>query len=246
MPCYNEAEVIPYTIPRFVEAFQREGVRVELVACDNGSQDGTGRILEDFVRQGLPLVAHRVEINLGYGNGVLQSLGLCRAPWIGIIPADGQVDAEDAVRLFQSVRYSDGRTLGKVYRRFRLDGPVRSVVSFLYNAFMRLLWPRIGTFDVNGSPKIVHRDVLRRMQLESRDWLLDPEMLIKASYLGIRVLEMNVFARMREHGTSHVRAATAFEFVRRLLAFKFGGLAAWRRSLGKDPGPAREVAGAPR
>ena len=174
MPCYNEEGVIPYTIPRFVRAFERAGYELELVACDNGSSDRTGEILRKLADEGLPLVVHRVEVNEGYGNGMLRSIPLCRAPWVGIIPADGQVDAEDAVRLYESVRRSDGRVIAKVHRRFRLDGPVRSVVSFFYNLFVLMLWPNIGSFDVNGSPKIVHRDVLRAMRLDSKDWLLDP------------------------------------------------------------------------
>ncbi len=230
MPCYNEEEVIRYTIPRFVRAFGEAGYRLELVACDNGSSDRTGAILQDYADKGLPLVPYRVEVNEGYGNGVLRAIPVCRAPWIGVIPADGQVDAEDVVRLYESIMHSDGRVIGKVHRRFRMDGVVRSVVSFLYNLFVLMLWPKIGTFDVNGSPKIMHRDVLRAMQLESKDWLLDPEMLIKAHYMGVRLIEMNVFARMREHGSSHVDAGTAWEFVRRLIGFRLGkSFANWRR-----------------
>jgi hypothetical protein len=159
---------------------------------------------------------------------VLQSIARCTGPYIGIIPADGQVDAEDVVRLYESVMNSDGKTVGKVRRRFRMDGPRRAVISFLYNAFMYSLWPGLGTFDVNGSPKIIHRDALGKMDLESKDWLLDPEMMIKAHHMGLRVLEMNVFSRMRESGQSHVRASTAWEFFTRLVRFKYGGaLGSW-------------------
>ena len=83
---------------------------------------------------------------------------------------------------------------------------------------------------MNGSPKILHRKVWAEMQLFSKDWLLDAEIMIKAGYMGLRVLEMNVFSRMREHGTSHVGASTCTEFVRRLLRFRFGSvMKAWRR-----------------
>lgn len=241
VPCYNEQEVIPYTIPQLVEAFARDGHRLELVACDNGSSDRTGEILRQFVVEGLPVVAHRVERNEGYGNGILQSIPVCSAPWIGVIPADGQVDAEDASRLFKILKQTDGRTLGKVRRRFRMDGFRRKVVSVLYNGLVWILWPRLGSIDVNGLPKIVHRDVIAAMQLESKDWFLDPEIMIKAHYLGVRVLEMNVFARMRSNGLSHVRAAACLEFLSNLLRYRFGrALAEWRRRqphVGPYPAP---------
>lgn len=229
MPCYNEQEVIPYTIPQLVQAFERGGHRLELVACDNGSSDRTGEIIKEFAARGLPVVYHRVERNEGYGNGILLSIPQCSGTWIGHIPADGQVDAEDVVRLFDVVKHTDGMVLGKVRRRFRMDGMTRKIVSILYNGFVWVLWPRLGSIDVNGVPKIVHRDVLAAMDLRSKDWFLDPEMMIKAYYLGVRVLEMNVFARLRSKGLSHVRPSACLEFVVNLLKFRFGsGLSGWR------------------
>lgn len=231
MPCYNEQDVIPYTIPQFVEAFRAAGHRLELVACDNGSTDRTGEIIRGFVAQGLPIIYHRVEKNEGYGNGILQAMAVCTAPWIGIIPADGQVDAADAARLFEVIKYTDGNVLGKVRRRFRMDGFRRKIVSILYNGFVWVLWPRLGSIDINGSPKIIHRDVVNAMKLESKQWFLDPEIMVKAYYLGVRVLEMNVFARMRSNGLSHVRPSACVEFFVNLVRFRFGSsLAAWRRN----------------
>ncbi|MBA3887959.1 MAG: glycosyltransferase family 2 protein [Acidobacteria bacterium] len=229
VPCYNEQDVLPYTIPQLVHAFAEDGHRLELVACDNGSTDRTGEIISRFVAEGLPIVHHRVEKNEGYGNGILQSIPVCSAPWIGVIPADGQVDAEDAARLFKILKQTDGRVLGKVRRRFRMDGLSRKVVSVLYNGFVWVLWPGIGSIDVNGLPKIIHRDVIAALDLESKDWFLDPEIMIKAHYLGVRVLEMNVFARMRSNGLSHVRPSACVEFLVNLLRFRFGGaLTEWR------------------
>ena len=230
MPCYNEEEVLPFTLPRLLRAFRAAGIELELVACDNGSHDRTGEILREFAAKDPHVVPFRVEVNQGYGNGVLRAIPACTAPWIGIIPADGQVDADDVVRLFESVRDARSPVLGKVFRRFRMDGPVRAVVSFLYNVFLHLLWPGVTTFDVNGSPKILHRDTVRAMELKSGDWLLDPEIVIKAHLMGLPTLELNTFARMREHGASHVKAGTAWEFFHRLLGYRLGQeLSAWRQ-----------------
>ena len=192
--------MIGYTIPRLLQAFDQAGYPLELVACDNGSSDRTGEMIQDFIDQGLPIVLNRIDVNEGYGNGVLKSIPVCKGELIGIIPADGQIDAEDVVRVYESVARSNGKVIGKVFRRFRLDGPWRTVVTTFYNLFMVMLWPKIGSYDVNGSPKILPRQVLLDMKLESKNWLLDPEIMIKAGYMGVSVVEMNAFARMREHG----------------------------------------------
>jgi hypothetical protein len=120
-----------------------------------------------------------------------------------------------------------------VRRRFRMDGFIRKLISIGYNAYVLMLWPGIGSVDINGNPLMLPRDVIEKMKLESTDWLLDPEMLIKAYYLDVRVLELNVFARMRGSGLSHVRASTCWSFFWQLLQFRFTGrLAAWREQAG--------------
>jgi glycosyltransferase involved in cell wall biosynthesis len=234
MPCYNEEAVIPYTIPRLVDAFEKGGHRLELIAVDNGSSDRTGEIIKAFAAVNGTILHHRVEVNEGYGNGVLSAIPLCAARWVGIIPADGQVDAEDVVRLYETVAMTKQDVLAKVRRRFRMDGLARKVVSVGYNVFVRLLWPRLRSIDINGSPKILPRHVLLAMRLKSKGWFLDPEMMIKAHYMGVRVLEFNVFARMRGSGLSHVRVATCWEFVRNLIWFRFSrDVVAWRREFGR-------------
>ena len=223
MPCFNEEQAIGYTIPKLSAAFRQAGHRLELIAVDNGSSDRTGEIIRELAAKDLSVVPYRVEINQGYGNGVLKSISRCAAPWVGIIPADGQVDAEDVVRLYESALATDGKVLAKVRRRFRMDGLLRKIVSTSYNLFVRLLCPRLASIDVNGSPKIVRREYLLAMNLKSKEWFLDPEIMVKAHCMGLQILELNVFARMRGSGLSHVRPNTCWEFVRDLLIFRFSG-----------------------
>lgn len=232
MPCYNEEDNIGYAIPRLIKAFERAGHRLQLVAVDNGSHDRTGEIIAELAKRYPCIVPQRVEQNQGYGHGILSGIALCTEAWLGIIPADGQVDDEDVVRLFEAVQATDGRVLGKVRRRFRMDGLRRKIVSIIYNLFVRLLWPSLDSLDINGSPKILPRASVLAMNLSANDWFLDAEIMVKAHYMGLRILEFNVFARMRGNGVSHVRAATCWEFVRNLLAFRFNGkLGRWQRTL---------------
>ena len=227
MPCYNEEAIIGYTIPRLMNAFAQAGYKFELVAVDNGSSDGTGEKIRELQEQFPGIVLHRVEVNEGYTKGVLEGIPLCQGPWVGIIPADGQVDAEDVVRLYDAVQSTDGNVLGKVRRRFRMDPIRRKIASVGYNMVVRALWPRLASLDINGSPKILRREALQAMDLQSSGWLLDPEIMIKSHYMGMQILEVNVFGRMRGNGISHVRVGTVFSFIRYLLIFKFSP--AWRR-----------------
>jgi glycosyltransferase involved in cell wall biosynthesis len=232
IPCYNEAESIPSTLPGLCAAFARGGVRLEIVAVDNGSSDGTGERLKALAAAGLPVRTTRVEVNRGYGNGILAGIPHARAPWVGFAHADGQVDPDDVLRLFQLLAPCGPHTLGKICRRFRMDGFSRKVNTALCNALMRSLWPGLGTVDVNGAPKIAHRDVLARMQLQSQRWFIDAEFLVKARHMRVRVLELNAFARPRYRGHSKVQASTSLDFFRDLLRHRFTRhLEPWKRSL---------------
>jgi glycosyltransferase involved in cell wall biosynthesis len=251
IPCYNEAESIAYTVRRLVSVFEAAGRTIEIVAVDNGSSDSTGEVIAALARD-LPVVRpHRVEVNQGYGFGLRSGVPLARGRWVGFIPADGQVDAEDVLRLYEAASESRRPVLAKVRRRFRMDGIGRKFVSISYNGFVRLLWPTLESLDVNGTPKLLPRAVLDQMALESNGWFLDPEIMIKAHYLGVHVLELNAFSRMRGNGVSHVRAATCWDFFRNLLAFRFGArLTHWRagitRSGGDADAPVRATADAGR
>jgi glycosyltransferase involved in cell wall biosynthesis len=228
VPCYNEEDIIGYTLQRLRSAFEKAGHALELVVIDNGSNDRTGEVIHEFAARNDGVIHHRVEINQGYGFGVLNGLPLCTAPWVGIIPADGQVDAEDVVRLYEAVVTTDGNVLGKVRRRFRMDGLYRKMVSTTYNVFVRILWPSLQSIDINGSPKLLPAHAIAKMDLRSKGWLLDPEIMIKAHYMGLRVMEFNVFSRMRGNGVSHVKVMTCWEFITNLLRFRFSR--EWRRN----------------
>jgi len=247
MPCYNEEAIVGQTVRRILAAFERAEISLEVVAVNNGSTDRTGEILETLSQKHPAVKPVRVETNIGYGFGVLTGLAACRAPWVGVVAADGQVDPEDVVRLYEGAVSAGVPVLAKARRRFRLDGFGRKVVSIAYNLLFRMFWPKVHSLDVNGLPKILPRDMVQQMTLTNRGWCLDPEIVIKAHYLGLPILEYNVFGRMRGSGLSHVRASTCREFLLWMLQYRFSGdLKAWRRRVppprSGSPSVGREVA----
>jgi dolichol-phosphate mannosyltransferase len=220
IPCYNEAESIRNTATRLVEAFEVRRVSLELVLVDNGSTDETGAIIDKLIAEGLPAVKAAVEVNQGYGCGVLRGLERAHGRFVGILGADGQVDAHDVARLYDVAARARTPKLVKVRRRFRMDGFARKIVSIAYNVLANVAYGGLRSIDINGTPKIFPRDYLPRMRLESRDWFIDAEIMIKAKRLGLGVFEMNVLAHMRDGGSSHVRAGTCWEFVKNLARWR--------------------------
>ncbi|HEU0055097.1 MAG TPA: glycosyltransferase, partial [Longimicrobium sp.] len=197
-----------------------------------GSTDGTGAVIDALATRGLPVVKVIVPVNRGYGHGIRAGLARCTAPLVGYLCADGQVAPDDVVRAYRLMEGREERVLAKVRRRFRQDSLRRKIVSVNYNLLMLLAFGWLGAIDVNGSPKIFSRANLARLAPVSDDWFLDPELIVKARALGLRVIEIDVEGYARSAGTSHVRRDTVLEFLRNIWRYRFGGaLAEWRRGL---------------
>ena len=107
-----------------------------------------------------------------------------------------------------------------------MDGAIRKVVSVIYNVSAAALFGGLGSIDINGNPKILPRDYLDRMYLQSKDWFLDAEIMIKAKQMGLGVVEMNVFSQMREGGSSNVGMGTCLEFLKNLFRYRFSEIKA--------------------
>jgi glycosyltransferase involved in cell wall biosynthesis len=221
LPCYNEADVIRNTTSRLIKAFRDNDVNLELVLVDNGSQDETGEIIDHMIAEGNPIIKETVKVNQGYGNGILHGLKSCKGKFVGFMVADGQVDAHDVYKIYDIANSAKSPYLVKVRRRFRMDGLIRKVVSIIYNMVTVILFGGLGSIDINGNPKIFPRQYLEQMQLQSKDWFLDAEVMIKAKQLKLNVYEMNVFAQMREGGKSNVKPSTIREFILNLWRFRF-------------------------
>jgi glycosyltransferase involved in cell wall biosynthesis len=222
VPCYNEVDVIRNTAMRLIREFEQRDINLELILVDNGSMDDTGEIIDRMVLEGMPIVKATVEVNEGYGNGILQGLKYCQGDYVGFICADGQVEAHDVVKVYEIAANAKSPYLVKVRRRFRMDGLVRKIVSINFNLLITVLFGGLGSIDINGNPKIFPSSFLKPMDLQSRDWFLDAEVMIKAKRLGLKVFELNVIAQMREGGKSNVRTSTVKEFINNLVKYRFG------------------------
>lgn len=76
VPCYNEEQNIPLILNRFGEIIKREDIEVILV--DNGSTDDSALVLAELLPKYAFARTVRVEVNQGYGYGILQGLRQCR------------------------------------------------------------------------------------------------------------------------------------------------------------------------
>jgi len=233
MPCYNEADCLGETVPPLASALAKTGHAFEIILVDNGSTDRTADVINELCRGEWPIQKATVPVNRGQGLGIRTGLEMARGRVIGYTSADGQVEPQDVVRVALATVETPRLALSKALRRERYDGLERKVISLGYNALFFLLYPGIGSSDVNANPKFMSREAFERMELESEDWFLEAEIMLKARHLRLPVLEVEVGGRPRQGGKSHVRFAAILEFIGNMLRYRVGGpWKAWRRRTG--------------
>jgi glycosyltransferase involved in cell wall biosynthesis len=226
VPCYNERDTLETTIPPLFDALTSAVTNCEMILVDNGSIDGTGEVIERLRGADARMRSATVPVNRGYGLGVLTGYGAARGRCIGHIPADGPVRPDDVAMLAQRALAEGPGTLVTTVRQNRQETLARKIVSRSYNMFFLMLFGRY-TPDINGTPKFLHRSDLERMRLNSIDYFLEAEMMIKARRLGMRTLPVEVPSQARPGGESKVSARllmACLEFVRNLIRARFGQL----------------------
>ena len=230
LPAYNEAAGLRETIEELREALDGAGIPYEMILVDNGSRDSTKRVISSLVGCSVRIKATYVPVNKGFGWGVLCGLREAVGDLVGYMASDGQITPTDVVRLAELL-ISQRCDIAKVRRDVREDGWLRRLQSDAFNLLMRCVFG-IPFGDVNGSPKIMHRDVLRRLELTSRDWFLDAEIMIKAHKLGLTIAELPICFRARAQGRSNVSLRSIFAFLWNMGRYRFGrGLSSWNESL---------------
>jgi len=85
------------------------------------------------------------------------------------------------------------------YRRRRRDPLVRRLNALAFFTLVRLLFGRLVR-DVNCAFKLMRRDLVRQLDLQSSGALINTELLVKARQRDARIVEVAVEHYPRESG----------------------------------------------
>lgn len=217
VPCYDEAENLPFLLERFSGALT--GREAELVVVDNGSSDETPAVLERLLPKHPCARALRVGVNQGYGAGVVAGLRACAGEYLGWTHADLQADPHDAIRAFDLVvRARDPRS---TYAKGRRTGrPLMDASLTRGMSLFETFYLGVPLEDINAQPNVFHRSFFERWEDPPSDFSLDLYALHRARQEGLEVLRFPVLFGPRARGHSHwdFGLVSKWKFILRTLA----------------------------
>jgi glycosyltransferase involved in cell wall biosynthesis len=224
VPVYNEAENVRVLHREIVDALEGIGHTWEVVFVDDGSADGTTGALRDICR--LDARVRAVIFRRNFGQTAALAAGFDHARGGVIVPMDGdlQNDPRDIPRLIEKI--DQGYDVVSGWRRRRRDRFLtRRLPSMLANWLIGRL-TRVRIHDYGCTLKAYRREVIRNIKLYGEMHRFIP---VYASWVGARVLELEVNHRPRLHGTSKYGLIRVVKVILDLITVKFLG------SFGKSP-----------
>ena len=219
LPAYNEEESLPITVERALDALPKIAPEFELIIVDDGSTDATRELAVALIRERHPRVRLAVHpANRGYGAALRTGFALARYDLVFYTDSDNQFDLGDLRHFLPLIGEYD---LIVGFRVYRYDTVLRSILSWIYNRIVRILF-RVRVRDVDCSFKLFRREVLEKIVIESDDFFVDAELVAKARRWNFRLLEKGVRHYPRIAGETTVRPSHVIHTLKRIALM-------WRR-----------------
>ncbi len=216
VPIFNEVESLPVLIAKIADVLQESKRSYEIIAVDDGSQDGSAELLQKLARSRHDLVA--IIFRRNYGQTPAMAAGFQYAKGKIMITLDGdlQNDPADIPKLVAKVE--EGYDLVSGWRKNRQD-----------NRLTRLLPSKIANWMIGGvtgvklhdygcSLKAYRREVISDMNLYGELHRFLPAL---AYIEGAKITEIPVRHNARRFGQSKYGLGRTFRVVMDLLTIFF-------------------------
>ena len=136
VPVYNEEENLPVLIAKIVEVFKEIGLPYEMIFVDDGSSDGSLKVLKEAASRYPLLRIIKLKQNQGLSTALLAGMREARGEKIVTLDADLQNDPGDIPRLLGCLDQYDMAT---GWRQKREDPWLKKVSSKIANAIRNRL-----------------------------------------------------------------------------------------------------------
>jgi glycosyltransferase involved in cell wall biosynthesis len=198
-PCYNDEATIGSVVESAAATLDRLGVDGEIIVVNDGSSDGSERVLKQLTETEprLRVVTH--EHNRGYGGALLSGFGAATKQWVFYTDGDGQFDPAELELLV--ARAGSDIDVVQGYKLNRADNVARRVIGRVYHRFVSFAFG-LRVRDTDCDFRLIRRSKLEAVRLEKTTGVICVELVRKLQDAGAGITEVGVHHYPRTHGRS--------------------------------------------
>jgi phenylacetate-CoA ligase len=204
-PCFNEEFNIPELALRVLATLERGQLTGELILIDDGSRDGTRRVIEEHAARHPGVVVGCFHaVNQGIAGAWKTGVARARGKYVVVIDADLQYQPEDILRLYRTLiessvdvvqgwRSSVGRERGKRYHLSR-------GLNFILNTAFGM-----DLHDNKSGFAICAREVMQDLLSYDGDYAFWQSFIMVAAHAkGYSYKDLEILFENRRQGTSFI------------------------------------------
>jgi glycosyltransferase involved in cell wall biosynthesis len=235
VPLFNEEEFVGTLLERVRTAPLPDSLEREIIVVDDGSTDGSDKIVKDFAKQHPGLVTFlQHPHNLGKGAAIRTAVAHAKGEYCLIQDADLEYDPQEYPQLLKPLL--EGKADAVYGSRFMIVAE-RRVMYFWHAVANRFITGNcnlaadLNLTDMGTGYKAFRTAVLAETPILSDGFAFEPEITLKLARRGARIYEVPVsyHGRTYEEGKK-IRFRDALKIVLSIYRFARSG------NLYKDPG----------
>jgi len=216
IPVYNEAK----TIRQILEKINCVNIDKEIIVVDDGSGDGTEKILRDIKYNNLKIIHH--SSNRGKGAAFLTGLSHAQGEFIIIQDADLEYDPNDYLKLMEAIKENNADiVLGARFKK----GYHGLFIHRLGNRFLTVLLNLLFDLKLNDCftcYKLFRRDTINFLNLKEQSFTIETEIVAKAAKKGLRIIEVPISYHPRLYSEGKkIRCKDGIWAIRSIIKYRF-------------------------
>lgn len=195
-PVYNEVETLRELHERIVSTMEATGKSFEMIAVDDGSDDGSFELLKELRGDDERLRVVKMARNFGQSPSLYAGFAIVTGEQVVMIDADLQNPPEEIPKLLDKL--DEGYDAVNGWRQGRQDGFLRQICSRALNLYIAKV-TRVPLHDCGCGLKAFRREVVQNLSLFQHRSRYLP---VDVSWLGARIGEVRVAHSARAKGKS--------------------------------------------
>lgn len=196
---FNEEESLPELVTWITDVMQKEGYSYELIMVDDGSQDGSWKIIRELSQANPNIKGISFRRNYGKSAALYEGFKAASGRVVVTMDADLQDSPEEIPQMYDMV-VNQGFDIVSGWKQHRQDNKLtKNLPSKLYNATARWI-TGIKLHDMNCGLKAYRNEVVKNIEVYGEMHRYIPYLAKNAGFS--RITEKPVHHQKRKYGKS--------------------------------------------